>query len=308
MADRGVIGGAAEPVHITGISAGVSIPVSGDVANIGKTYDTLTGTYKGLQFNAEAPQVCSQDYLQALAEGDIAGHSHFEKFGRVTGVQTALTDVWDYGGTTALYVFPAAAAKMRVVSSSVQDDTGGSGATKIKINGLIAGYVDTTEEVTLDGTTPVQTSNSFLRINKVWVSAGAAAAGNISIYHLTNATPIYAYITLGFTQSRQIIFTTPTGKSLYITGMRISAGVGNTTASGKINYVIFTLKATVDPGTGAASTLFYPLMEMGVVNGSFYVPFEMPIKIPATGDLRLQVQGDTAQAVGCTAAMRGWIE
>jgi hypothetical protein len=273
-----------------------------------KIFDTLTSTYKGLQFNAEAPQVCAQDYLQALAEGDIAGHSMFDKYGRVTGIQTTLTDVWDYGATTALYVFPAAAAKMRVVSDNIADDVGQAGATKIKINGLIAGYVDTTEEVTMDGTTPVQTAQSWLRINKVWVSAGANAVGNIKVYHLTNATPIYAYISATYTQSRQLIYTVPTGQTLYITSVTVSSGVGNTTSSGKYNYVSFTLRATVDPGSRAVSTLFYPEAETGIINAAFYRPFLVPLKIPATADLKMQVQGDTAQAVICTAAMRGWIE
>ena len=289
------------------------VQTTADPAGI-KIYDEVTDTYKGLQFNAEAPQVCAQDYLQALAEGDIAGHTGFSKWGVVTGVNDTTVDMWDYGATTPAYVFPASAAKCRVKGATQDDDditgTPGTGARKIKINGLIANYSEVTEEVTMNGTADVETTNSFLRINKLWISSvgtSGVAAGMIQVYHLTNATPIYATIQAGNTMSRQCIYTVPLGKTLYIVKERVSSGAGGNAV--KLNFCAFTLRATVDPGTGAKSTIWYPMAEIGILNQAFEVSHAMPLKIPATADVKMSVKGDYASGASkCTASLRGWLE
>lgn len=259
------------------------------------------------QDNAGAPQICAQNYLEALAEGDISGHTAFQKYGRCT-VSNSGIDVWE---GNSVYAFPAAATKMDIVSTdNVNDKAGGTGALKVKINGLIAGYIETTEEVTLNGTTIVTTSNAFLRINKMWVSAagsGGAAVGIITA-KVTGGATVYAQISATYTQSRQAIYTVPAGKYLYIKSLSISSGVGNTTASGKFNFVIFTLRTKHDPLTRELSTIFYPDFEEGIVNGTFYRPFAIPLKLPPMTDVKMSVIGDTNLAVIATAAIRGWIE
>lgn len=277
-----------------------AVPVSA------KIWDTVSSTYVGLKFNSEAPQVCSQDYLQAICEGDIASHLPFDKFGRVTGVTTAEVGVWDVG---TAFNLPPSATKMDVTGGA-QDTAAGTGVQKIKILGLNSSYVEVTEEVTMNGATIVTTSNSFLRIEKTWASqvgGNKVAAGNIELKGTGGAT-VYGRIPTGLTQSRSARYTVPAGKTLYITSISISSGVGNTTASGKYNYVTATIRVTKDPGTGALSTIFYPVAEIGVINSAIVRPFEMPIKCPAESDVIVVCIGDTAQAVTVTAAMRGWIE
>lgn len=268
--------------------------------------DTL-GNANGFINNAGSPQVCSQDYLQALAEGDIANHSPFEKYGKCV-VSNALMDVWEQN---SVYAFPAAATQLDVVSTdNVNDKAGGTGALKVKINGLNGANADTTEEVTLNGTTIVTTTASFRRINKMWVSAagtGGAAVGTITA-KITGGATVYAQISPTFTMSRQAIYSVPDGKKIFITSMTCTTGVGNTSANNKANYITFTLRALRDPGTLALSTIFYPIAEFGVINNQFVRPFEVPLAIPATADIRVQVIGDTNQAVTVTCALRGWIE
>lgn len=265
------------------------------------------GAVFGFKLVDGKPRVSCMPYLYDIAEGNISDHKSFSKYGVVSGVNNTLVDVWEYGSTTALYVFPTSAAKMRVVSSNSNDTIAGSGAQKIKIEGLIAGYVETFETISMNGTGVVETVNSFLRINKVYVSQGAAAAGQINVYHLTNATPIYAIISAGYTQSRQLIYTVPTGKNLYITSVRVSSGAGGNAI--KLNFCRFINRATVDPITGAVGTIFYPFNEIGVMNQAFMLPLEIPTKIPATADLKISVIGDYASgASNCTAAIRGWLE
>jgi len=260
----------------------------------------------GVRHIDNKPRVSCMPYLFDIAEGNEPEHTPFAKYGRCI-VSNSAMDVWE---GNSVYAFPASATKLDVVSSDTTNDKdGGSGAQKIKISGLNSSYAEITEEVTL-ADTAVVTANSFLRINKMWISAAGAngvAAGTITA-KLTTAATVYAQISIGLTQSRQMVYTVPAGKSLYITSISFSAGVGNTTASGKFNYVTFITRAKVDPGTGLPSTLWFPFNEIGMVNQSFHRELEVPTKIPATADLKISVVGDTALAVGCNAAIRGWLE
>lgn len=266
-----------------------------------------SGTTHGYINNAGAQQICSQPYLYAVAEGDITGHSTFAKFGRCAGVQTTAMDVWEGNST---YVFPASGMRMRCVSTGNVDKAAGAGVSKIKIDYLDIHSNAYTEEVTLNGTGIVfTTATGIYRVNRIYASAvgsSGCAGGNIDVYNY-GASTIYAKITTTNTQSRQLIYTVPAGKTLYITSISFSSGVGTTSGS-KANYVIFTTRAKVDPGTGAASSIWYPFNDIGIVNGSMYRQLEEPTKIPATADLKISVIGDTAQAVGCVAAIRGWLE
>lgn len=269
-----------------------------------KSFELLDGTggVSGLI------HVVAQEYLYSISEGDIAGHSNFTKLGTVTNVVNASQDVWETGGT---YVFPTTTQQLKVFSASGNDTSAGTGIQKIKIEYLDNNWDLQTTEVTMNGVTVVNTTPTDIRrVNKVYASqvgTGAVAAGNISVT-AQDVSIIYGRISAGYTQSRQLIYTVPNGKTLYITSFTLSSGVGNTTAAAKANYVTFTNRATVDPGTGALSTIFYPFSETGIENGSFVRHLEVPSKIPAQADLKISVIGDTAQAVTCNAAIRGWIE
>ena len=130
--------------------------------------DSLTGTVKSLQWNGEAPQICAQPYLQALAEGDIPGHTPWVRIGYSPLVNTTESDIWGLGG---VHVFPTIAGKLEVLSSNntqdlgiiikgdatgntVQADVGGSTTT------LVDADVDFTAatSVAVAGTVPVTTN------------------------------------------------------------------------------------------------------------------------------------------------------
>lgn len=287
-------------------------PISGTVTvNNGsgvKLYDENSATYKGLYFNAEAPQVCAQPYLYAVAEGDITGHTNYTKYGRVTVLTTSPMDVWPLANT---YTFPSTDGQgLRIISTSTKDTSTGTGAQKIKIEGLSTGYLTQTTEVSTNGQTAVTIgSTNFTRVNKIYISQSGtdyASAGNIDIYSTGGTTsPTYGRIETGLTQSRQLVYTVPSNKTLYITSVRLSAGVST---ANKFQYVIFTTLASVDPGTGAKATLMYPFNEIGLLNNAFELNLESPTKIPATADLKIRVHADTTSGSICTAAIRGWIE
>lgn len=103
------------------------------------------------------------------------------KFGNLTASATAEVLVCARG-----YVEPASQAQRSVVSTSAQDSSGGSGAKKVRIEFLDSDYNFYTEDVVLNGTTPVDMVAENLRfVEAMYVIQGAYAAGAIKLMTAT---------------------------------------------------------------------------------------------------------------------------
>lgn len=249
-------------------------------------------------------RVSSMPYGYDIVEGNITGHTPFFKTGYNADVDAAEEDMWIVGG---MYVFPAAAQRMEVVSSSTADAAAGTGALTVKIWYLTSAFVEKTEVVTLTGTVAVPTvATDIYRINAFRVltaGAGGSAVGTIDIRHITLGT-IFSRIAIGNTRARNSIYTVPVDKTLYIT--QISCSVGNS-AGGR--YARFTLRATYDDQAQATSSLLYPYYEIGIQDSAYNMHLDFPIKFPTGTDLKMSVIGDATNADAiCTCAYRGWLE
>ncbi len=93
--------------------------------------------------------------------------------------------IWT-GGT---FAWRTTTTTAEIVSSSASDTAAGTGARKIRVEGVGASYALTSEDVTLNGTTPVALVNSYIHINKLSIVPGQAGSGQ------TNAGNITARIT-----------------------------------------------------------------------------------------------------------------
>jgi len=93
----------------------------------------------------------------------------------------------------------------------------------ILVNGLDADYKSVAAIVTLNGTTPVTTTQTFLRINSAVILSGSNV-GNITI---SNGGTTYGYIeaTLGTTQA--CVYTVPAGFALYLFRIDVTSGTVN---------------------------------------------------------------------------------
>lgn len=270
-----------------------------------------SGAPYGVKHVLNKPRVSSMPYLYDIAEGNVAGHTAFAKLGFNGDVGTSEEDIWGIGGT---YVFPVAAQQMEVVSTSVEDDIltagaiAGTGAHKVKIGYLDDTYASQTEEVTLNGTAAVLTvATNILRVNSIRVSVagtGLKAAGLITIRNKTDHTTVYRSIAVGLTRGREMVYTVPLGKTLYLTSVVVSSGYSTV---GK--NVRWTARANVDDVnmTVLPVGLMMPYFEVQTQDSAFYRDFEMPLKVPATCDLKLSAISDSANSV-CMAAIRGWTE
>lgn len=275
--------------------------ITSGISNVG--FIDSTGSIMHLKFNAEAPQVCAQDYLQALAEGDIAGHTPFVKQGYNTNLGTAEMDLW---GVNAKYVFPVTPQRMYVVSSNAADDKNGIGVRQIKISYLNGNYVEKSETVNLSGTTLMYTAGSDIyRVNRfraVTCGGSYAAIGDIDLCGSSTAT-IYTRLNAGLTRGRNSFYTVPSGTTLYLTNMFTAAGEST-------KPTLFTLRATYNDSSNEILTsglFFMPLAETLLTSQAVDVPFEIPIKLPATVDLKISAKANAAGTTGI-ATLRGWQE
>lgn len=165
------------------------------------------------------------DYALAVARGLIAGISAVNKFGRST-FGTSTKDLWDQSGG---WTPPTTARIHDIVSTSTDDDGApvGLGAQTIRIFGLTAwDAAEVSEDIIMDGTTNVATSNSYVVIHRMKVLTSGASdtnVGTITATAQTDAT-VTATITAGVGQTRMCIYGIPSTQKLYLTNFQASIG------------------------------------------------------------------------------------
>lgn len=132
-------------------------------------------------------------------------------FGYQPLVETTSICIWE---NPVAYVYPASAVIMTLVSDSVVNDTN----LDITIDGLADDHSILREVVTLNGITPVNTTNAFLHINNMRVSSvSPSRAVNIGTITATNGGVTYAKILPFIGQTQMSQYTVPAGHTFHLT-------------------------------------------------------------------------------------------
>jgi len=219
----------------------------------------------------------SEPFELQVSRGQIPGHRVRNVFGFSTAIGTSFTTPWELGNTDALPLI-STASPLDVSSSAAGDTT-----QIVRIIGLDADYNEVAENISLNGTTTVTTTNSYKAINDL-VTISGNCIGDVTAK--IGAT-VYAQITAGTGRNQAAIFTVPAGHSFYLA--RIDAF--SATATGASKYLSFLNKNTFSDGRvfNVAETTFAQRMDIMRV-----LPFKVSEK--TTLEFQAKTNSSTAEA------------
>lgn len=197
--------------------------------------DTQTALTSALnstvQQDADSQVVRAVDSEIDIASGKYVGFSITNKFGVNPSIDTASVpeDVWDGGGTYTGWA--TSAETVQVFSASGNDTSAGTGARTVVVIGLDANYNVISETVTLNGVTPVTTSNSYIRMHTARVASagsGGVNAGILTFRQSTTTANVFLNMVVGSNQTFSTNYTVPAGYTAYL--RRLTASVGKVAA------------------------------------------------------------------------------
>ena len=154
-----------------------------------------------------------------VVRNQVENHKTVFKFGFNPDVNGTEETIWDVGG---IYAYPGSAVAMTVTTDAgtPANDNG----VQVLVSGLDADYNEVSEEVTLAGSGTATTTQTFLRVNRAYVSGSQAPTGNLNI---TNGGTTYARITLGENQTLMALWTVPAGYTAFLDHVNIATGTTN---------------------------------------------------------------------------------
>ena len=176
----------------------------------------------------------SEPFELQVSRGQISYHNLQFKFGYNAVVGNSIETIWSQGG---LYAYPPSASVMTVSSSNTNDTSAGTGARTVEVFGLDADYNEINEVVTLNGQTPVNTTKSYLRINRGIVRSAGSGEQNAGILYagtgtVTLGVPANIYLTIdgqGDNQTLMCLWTVPANYTAFLVKMSLSTGTSTNT-------------------------------------------------------------------------------
>lgn len=221
------------------------------------------------------------DFESEVALGNISNYQLQTKFGRNPDVDTGPEDIWQNGGTYT--GMPSTSPEtVDVFSSNANDTSAGTGARTIRIEGLktSSSTVYETEDLTMNGTSSVTSSNTWWRINRALVltaGSGEQNAGDITIRHTTTTANVFALIGTGFNQTLIAAYTVPAERVMLIKRIAVSI----TRTNGSSGSAFITLRARETGG------VFRVISSYDVQTGQFVDDRRSGgIKLPAGTDVK----------------------
>lgn len=246
----------------------------------------------------------SWNFALEVAKGKVPGHALVNVQGRApAGLQTTATDIWDRADATPTQqtlTSPTVARVHGIVSGSANDDGDpvGTGARTVRVHGLTSWTTaETSEDITLNGTGSVNTTNSYVHINKMrvlTVGSGGTNAGAITATAATDTT-VSAHMLAGQGKTQMAIYAIPSTKVAYLMGWR--AGIKSATTTIIVNVV---LKINPNPQTQLVGYYVEDTMSLtslGTCNDAVVYPGYLRVAGPAI--IKLQATSD-ANDVDCS--------
>ena len=207
-----------------------------------------------------------------VAAGITTQLANVHKFGAVVTTSAIYDTVWSYGGE---YIFPSAAGIITATSTSTQDNSGGTGALTVRLQGLDANYNEVEEDFTLNGTVGVAGTVEFLRTHRAFVLTGNNDNNNVGDINFTHSVGVTCQIAAGMGQSQVAFYTIPAGKSGYL---RSFAATMNKNQENTVR--LFQKK----PDGG----VFRLASELNLYNSNMHTTFSIPLYFTEKTDLEVR--------------------
>ena len=227
-------------------------------------------------------------YLQ-VARNQISFHKSNFKFGFNADVDDSLETVWAQGG---LYSYLTSASVLKVSSSSTADTSAGTGARTVELSGLDTNYDEISETVTLNGQTAVNTTNEYLRINRMVVRSAGSGGQNAGVIYagtgtVTTGVPAnkYATIAIGDNQTVMALWTVPRGYTAYLLQTDITVA---TTQNNKY--------CTVHLVSRPNGEVFQIKDKFVKAESSVHQTYTIPLKFEEKTDIEVRAIGDSSGA------------
>lgn len=216
---------------------------------------------------------------QQIAMGKVPGVSLVNLYGYQATVDGVFIPIWENATT---YTYPPDAGTLMLLYSSSASDTNVS----VLIEGLDANFVMQSETLVLtNGTTGVQTVNTYRRINSIRVVGSVNAVGRLFLSSLDKVTP-YAIIAIGVGKNQTSMYTVPAGYTFYLN--RVTATASATSAAKVLGYRVYQLSPT-----GLSSLLLQaPWIDFYETNRVVPNPY------PEKTSIQWQVTSDTTSQIG----------
>ena len=242
----------------------------------------VDGVYSDAHLTNPLPVIPSSLVMAELSAGNLAGYSNVLKFGQNNNISSGNTeDIWDGGG---IYNWPISPAILEVVSTNAGDAAAGIGAQTIMIEGFDANYSEISEMLTMNGLTPVLTTNSYLRVFRMYVlTAGVSEqnGGDIKI-QVQGGGVLVAQISATNNQTQMSLYTVPAGKTFFINAIFASIYNEQSKGYGEIEFRIRLF------GT---ATVFREQLNAGMATDgttSFSHTLTIPLAIPEKTDMLMR--------------------
>jgi len=244
-----------------------------------------TGTF--LQYPADqegaAPLLVTQnyplpvtDYRLEIAKGNVSNASLWNKFGYNNDIDagTELVASW----ADAPYTINTTASTIELVSTSANDDVGGTGCNSVVLYGLDANWNEIIEVISLDGLTPVTSSNTFIGLNRIAMflcGSGQVNDGTVNATKTTGGATV-GQLPVGEGVTQQCLFYVPAGKVflteyILLNTARISGGsnpvvdfkfwVYSSVSNGKQEVLRVTLDTSIEVNKQINAPLPFPISE-----------------------------------------------
>lgn len=224
-----------------------------------------------------------------VKRGQIGWHYAIFKFGFNPDVDNSLETVWAQGG---LYSYIETATILKVSSSSTNDTSAGTGARTVTLSGLDANYAEISETVTLNGQTAVNTTNTYIRINRMVVNTAGSGGQNAGVIYagtgtVTTGVPAnkYATIAVGDNQSLMALWTVPADHTAYLLQKDVTAATAQNNKYANIHLV-----------ARPFGEVFQTKDKHVIDNGVLHQAYSIPLKFEEKTDIEVRCIGDSAAA------------